>query len=186
MRNPVLPSLVISLLLLLTAAFPAMAQQNGQAEPAPVAPDSSWGIGWHSMQQAQKLAVEKNRKVLVYARAEWCTYCKRMEKEVLPDGEVGALIDRHYLPVKVDVESDSTLQFNGRTLSQRQFSNEMRAVATPTLVFISSEGEVLGIQPGFMPKNTFMALLTYVGTDAYREMDAGSFVEQWKEEHGGR
>lgn len=191
-RTPVFPATLLALLLLLPAGPPLMAQQavqarqNVQTEANSAVADSSWGIGWHTMQRAQQQATERGRKVLVYARAEWCTYCKRMEKQVLPDGEVGALIERHFMPVKVDVESDSVMQFNGRSLSQRQFSNEMRAVATPTFVFISAEGKVLGIQPGFLPKNTFMALLTYVGTDAYKEMDAGSFIKQWKEEHGGR
>ena len=39
------------------------------------------GFEWFSMEEAQKLAAEQQKKVLIFGYAEWCTYCLKMRKE---------------------------------------------------------------------------------------------------------
>ncbi|MGK7370571.1 MAG: thioredoxin family protein [Candidatus Halalkalibacterium sp. M3_1C_030] len=137
-------------------------------------------ITWYSMQEAQELATENDKKVLVYAEAVWCTYCKKMEKEVFPRQEVIDSISRYYYPVRVDIESDKKLIFNDQTLTGSQFAQKYRVRGTPTFFFIDKKGEILGAQPGFIPPDVFTNLLTFVGSDAHKRVSFEEYTEEKK------
>lgn len=157
--------LVSAVLFFFTGAF------SGVKNPAPA------DIDWYSMEQAQRLAAEENKKIMVYAEASWCTYCNKMEKEVFPEQEVQEVISTYFYPVRVDIESDHIINYNNKEMTEQEFSGSMRVAATPTFIFIDGEGNVLGTQPGYMPPDIFKALLTYVGSDAFSRVKFDHFYE---------
>lgn len=135
-------------------------------------------ITWYSLEEAQQLAKENDKKVLVYAEAVWCTYCKKMEREVFPKERVIKSITKYYYPVRVDIESDKKMKFNGEAISESRFARKYRVTGTPTTFFINKRGQILGAQPGFIPADIFEQLLGYVGSDAYDKMEFEEYVEQ--------
>lgn len=137
-------------------------------------------ITWYSMEEAQKLAAENDKKVLVYAEAVWCTYCKKMENEVFPKQEVVDSIARYYYPVRIDIESDKKLVFNEEALTGSQFAQKYRVQGTPTFFFIDNNGKILGAQPGFIPTDVFTNLLAFVGTDAHERISFEEYTEENK------
>ena len=138
------------------------------------------GITWYSMQEAQELAAENDKKVLVYAEAVWCTYCKKMENEVFPRQEVVDSIAQYYYPVRVDIESDKKLVFNEQALTGSQFARKYRVQGTPTFFFIDKSGQILGAQPGFIPSDVFTKLLSFVGSDAHERVSFEEYTEENK------
>ncbi|MDR9418051.1 thioredoxin family protein [Gracilimonas sp.] len=133
---------------------------------------------WVSMEEAQKLAGEHDKKVLVYINATWCGYCKKMEREVFTVEKVQEKTEEHFYPVWIDIDvEDEFLTFRGRELSQREFAGAMRATGTPTFIFIDSEGEIIAGQPGFIPEEMYVQILDYVGTNAYQDQSFSEFAE---------
>ncbi|NGP75498.1 thioredoxin fold domain-containing protein [Balneolaceae bacterium YR4-1] len=162
------------LFLLPLVALVALGAYNGdEAEEAE-------GITWYSMKEAQDLAAENNKKVLVYAEAVWCTYCKKMENEVFPKQEVIDSIARYYYPVRVDIESDKKHEFNEETLTGSQFAQKYRVQGTPTFFFIDEGGNILGAQPGYIPPDVFTNLLAFVGSDAHERVSFEEYTEENK------
>lgn len=139
-------------------------------------------ITWYTLKEAQKLARENDKKVLVYAEAVWCTYCKKMEREVFPRKEIIESMEKYYYPVRVDIESDKKMEFNGEAITGSQFAQKYRVQGTPTIFFIDKEGQILGTQPGFIPAETFSILLSFVGSDAHQEISFGEYAEQNKKQ----
>lgn len=135
-------------------------------------------ITWYELKEAQQLAKQNEKKVLIFAEASWCSYCKKMYKEVFPQDRVIDTMEEYYYPVRVDIESDKKHEFNGEVLTGNQFARKYRVQGTPTTFFIDKDGKILGAQPGFIPPDTFETLLRFVGTDAYKE---GSFDEYMEE-----
>lgn len=135
-------------------------------------------ITWYSMSEAQELASENNKKVLVYAEAVWCTYCKKMEKEVFPKQDVIDSIARYYYPVRVDIESDKEHVFNEETLTGSQFAQKYRVQGTPTFFFIDQSGKILGAQKGYIPPEIFIDLLSFVGSDAHQRISFEEYTEE--------
>ncbi len=139
-------------------------------------------ISWYSMQEAQQMAREKAKKVLVFADASWCTYCKKMKKEVFPQQAVIDSMNAYFYAVRVDIESDERMVYNGEEITQQQFARKTGTQATPTFFFIGQNGENLGAQPGFIPADTFSQLLGFIGSDAFEEIEFKTYLKQ----HNGR
>lgn len=140
-----------ALLLLLPVVASAQAQK---VEPIP-------------LQQALEQAPEEGKKILVDVFAEWCPYCQRMQSEVYPSEDVQNVISDYYLWVRIDVESDETVNYHGEEMTQAEFATALENQNVPTAYFLNSEGEILGKQPGFVDQDVFVNLLNFVGSDAY-------------------
>ncbi|MGD8427315.1 MAG: thioredoxin fold domain-containing protein [Balneolaceae bacterium] len=137
-------------------------------------------IKWMPLQQAQKLALQNHKKVMLFAEADWCGYCKRMHKEVFPQKTVQDSLYKYFYPARVDIESDQKILFNGKELAQRSLSQKFRIKGTPTTIFLDSNGDILGTQPGFLRSEIFDKLLSYVGAERYKK---GSF-RKYLRKHG--
>ena len=131
-------------------------------------------LNWYTMEQAQKLAKENNKKVFVFGQADWCHYCIKMEKEVFSKAETITLLNKYFYVVELTVDSDEELTFNGETYTMSHLSGMLGVDATPTLFFIDEHGEFIARQPGFMPAKVLNKILAFVGTNTYKEM---SFTE---------
>ena len=99
------------------------------ADPAPSPPRQA-GSGT-ALTEPVKAALDRargeNRLLLIDFFAEWCGPCITLEKEVLVDTRVAAVLQRFHL-LKIDTDRDLE--------SARRF----RVVALPTLVVLDGEG----------------------------------------------
>lgn len=135
-------------------------------------------IEWMSLEEAQNQASETGKKVFIYAEAEWCGYCKKMNKQVFPQQSVQDSLMKYFHPVRVDIESDKKLVFNDEEFTQQMLSRKFRVSGTPTMIFIDSDGETLGTQPGFIEAKVFDKLLAYVGSNLFDELDFKEYLGQ--------
>lgn len=162
-------------LILCIAGFASLTAITAIAQDT-VEDSSQTDTKWYKMADAQKLAQENDRKVLIFAEASWCSYCKRMKQEVFPEADIQKTTTTYFYPVKVDIESVQLLEFNGEEMTEMQFSRQMRVSGTPTFFFIDEEGTVIGAQPGFIPKDTYKALLSYIGTETYNQVEFKDYL----------
>ncbi len=135
-------------------------------------------IQWYSMEDAQQLASENGKKVLIFAEATWCVYCKKMDQEVFTQKAVIDSMNVYFYPVRVDIESNSPMKYNNRTVTGREFARNNQVQATPTFFFMDKNGKKLGAQPGFIPAQTFSRLLGFVGSDAFKKMGFRKYLKQ--------
>lgn len=132
---------------------------------------------WREMGEAMELAAKNDKKVLVYANAVWCTYCKKMEKEIFSQEKVQNATNEDFYSVWIDIESEEELNFRGEKMSQIQFARIMRVTGTPTFIFFDSDGEIIAGQPGYIPEDLYMQILEFVGSDAYLTQSFSEFAD---------
>ncbi|MFD2530861.1 thioredoxin family protein [Gracilimonas halophila] len=159
------------LLLTLSISFTGFAQNSNNTAKDKIP------FNWKSMEEARELAQQDGKKVLIYANAVWCTYCKKQEKEVFSQQNVQELTNEHFYTVWLDIESEEKLIFRGEEVSQRDFARAMRITGTPTFIFLDSEGEIIAGQPGFIPEDLYLQILRFVGTNAYLDQSFEEFAE---------
>lgn len=135
-------------------------------------------VNWTSLEKAQKQASQNNKKVMVFAEADWCQYCKRMHKEVFPKKSVQDSLSKYFYPVKLDVDSKQKIRFNGQEFTQRSLSRKFRVSGTPTTIFLDSKGKILGTQPGFLRPEIFDKLLAYVGGERFNSLSFKEYLHK--------
>ena len=114
----------------------------GQAEPKGA---SVWS---HDVRAAYKQSVKENRPMLLVFGAEWCTYCKKLEKTTLVDPKIANYVREGFIPVHVDVDNDPEL------------AKILKIKGLPCSVVVSSDVKVLGRLEGYKNTGEFYAFLT--------------------------
>lgn len=125
---------------------------------------------WITLDKAIQLAGQNHKKILIDFSADWCVYCKKMDKEVFPQKKVQALLSKYFYTVKIDVESKDQVKYRGKTYTKAQFAQAFGVSGLPTYVFMDSKGDVIAGQPGYIPAPDFEKILSYIGSDAFNKM----------------
>ena len=160
-------SLLAALIAMGLAVKPALQEKTANTE-----------LTWYSMEKAQKLAQENDKKIFVFGQADWCHYCQKMKNEVFNQQETVKLLNKHFYPVELTVDSDEEIVFNGETYTMSHLSGMLGIEQTPTLFFVQPDGEFIAQQPGFMPPDIFNQMITYIGADIYKEKKFPEFYDE--------
>ena len=148
--------LLVALLLLINSILQAQKQTEIEV-----------GFDWVSLEEAEIEAANTGKKILIFGYAEWCGYCIKTRKETFPDSTVLASISKFYIPVQLDAESEAEIVFNGKKMPKYELARYLRLDSFPIHYFLSSDGEIIGAQPGFIEPYVYGLLLEYVGSDSY-------------------
>lgn len=135
-------------------------------------------ITWYSFENAQELAKKNDKKILLFTEAAWCVYCKKMERDVFTNEKVIEAMNKYFYPVKINVDSDSPVEFKGIKMTEAQFVEKHNLIHTPTTVFMSREGEILTKQPGFIEAEPFKKMLIYIGSGEYKQMSYEKYLQK--------
>lgn len=110
---------------------------------------------------AQKKAKEKNQLIFVDLFAEWCGWCHRFEKEVVPSEAFQNATDNMVL-LRLDTE-------DGR--EGTQFARKYQIVSLPTFLILDPDLSVAAVIRGYAEPRRFVEMMT--GSIAkYREFQA--------------
>lgn len=130
---------------------------------------------WISLEQAaDSLKIEK-RPVLIDLYTDWCGWCKVMDKKTYSNKNVINYLSQKFYTVKVNAESRTAFQWNGKTyqFNQRYRTNDFAIYLTqgqlsyPTTVIIPADGSEPQAIPGFFEPKDFEAILKYFGDGHY-------------------
>lgn len=135
-------------------------------------------IDWVPLSKAQQLAAENNKKVMIYAEAKWCGYCKKMERKVFPKESVQDSVEKYFYPVRIDIDSDIKVTFNGEDYTEQGLARKFRTTSTPTLIFVDKKGKIIGGQPGYLPPEIFDKLVAYVGDDKFGTISFEAYLQK--------
>ncbi len=69
-------------------------------------------IRWHSFEEGISLAKKQNKLILMDIYAKWCHWCNVIENTTYRDEKVIQLINKYYIPVRVDAEKRPDINKN--------------------------------------------------------------------------
>lgn len=113
---------------------------------------------------------EGKQGVLVMFEMEDCPFCARMKANVLNQRQVQEYFRKHFLIYAVDVKGDAPMtDFKGKATTEKAFSLESRARATPLFVFFDLEGAAVTRFTGAtQTPEEFLLLGRYVVEGVYK------------------
>ncbi len=108
----------------------------------------SAGIAWRTNLDAAKIeAIQSNRLLLVHFWKPTCGPCRVLDQTVFSQPQVGAVVERTYVPVKVDTDASPAL------------AGYFRIEQVPTDVVLDSQGNVVATLPCPMAPDAYLGQL---------------------------
>ena len=146
---------------------------------------STQTINWLTVSQVQEKMKTNPKKVLIDFHTEWCGWCKKMSKHTFTNPRVVNYINENFYAVKFDAESKETLNFLGKTFSNKkrthdfalnQGSNNGR-ISFPTIVYYNEKFEKIKVVPGYYNHQSYLDLIKYFGDDHYKKSSFDKYFQ---------
>jgi thioredoxin 1 len=136
---------------------------EGARGKPPEAAASEPGIPWlKDLPKALEAAQEKRRTVMIDFEAEWCSWCKKLDRETYGDERVIRFVREHFIAVKIDTDE------------QPEVAKQHQVAGLPTILFLSAGGEELARLIGFRTPEAFLR-------DAAKPAQAAAKLDELKE-----
>ncbi len=118
--------------------------------PSQTVVSSAAAVNWHTYKEGSDLARRQKKNMVIYFRADWCTYCGQMEKETFGDAAVIEFLNNQAIAVKVDVDQEKRI---ARLFGVR---------GLPATFLLMNNGEQVGPMPGFIPPRPYLSMLSKI------------------------
>jgi len=135
----------------LPTSLPITVDAQGGAQPARVAAER---VHWSDFATGLERASAERRPVLAYFTANWCGYCKKMDRTTWKSPDV---IERLAGLVAVRVDVDETQPRNGQ--AGADVASRYGVRGTPTLAVLDSNGKVLARTSGYLDESQLLEWL---------------------------
>jgi len=122
-------------------------------------------ITWYSYEEGMALGKSEGKKVFINFRADWCKFCRTMERKTFKDTGIISYLDSHFISIKVDVERE-------KSIAKKYNINPL-----PDTWFLSEKGDVIGNKPGLLLAKDLMPILQFIQTDSFLKMSYREFKE---------
>ncbi|MEO0507077.1 MAG: thioredoxin family protein [Bacteroidota bacterium] len=97
-------------------------------------------VQWLTFGQLEDALAVQPKKVFVDFYADWCAYCKKMDKVAYRDSKVVNLLNTEYYAVKMNAESLDTIVFGGDTFFNKNVGKTRQPFHDIPLLLASREG----------------------------------------------
>lgn len=109
--------------------------------------DPGLPINWVPFSTGIAIAQTEKRPVFLYFHADWCGYCKKMERETFKNPLVSAHLNAGFIAIKVDYDHE------------KEIANKLGVRGLPTVFIMDAKGESKGPIPGFISAKKLLTLL---------------------------
>ncbi|MCZ7392076.1 MAG: thioredoxin fold domain-containing protein [Candidatus Methanoperedens sp.] len=96
---------------------------------------------------ALEAAKVQGKPVFVYARSQYCGWCKKFEEETFTNQSVIQTLNENFISVSIDVDK------------QKNETRNFRVFGTPTEIFLDSNGTEIKRIPGYTDTETFLNIV---------------------------
>ncbi len=116
-------------------------------------------VKWHHIEGVQALSLEDPRPIFVEFTADWCGWCKKMEKTTFKDEKVVSLLNNDYYSVKLNFDSKDTFIFDGKEYTSKQLAKAYGIEGLPTMIVFSPNLNDHSLIVGYQKGKQFLSKL---------------------------
>lgn len=118
------------------------------------------GINWISFNQLNDSLKVHPKKVFVNFYADWCVYCKEMDRTTFQNKEVIKQLNENYYTVKMNIETEEKIIFGGQTFVNKKI-NKVNPVHEIALLLASRKNKPFSLPAYIVFNGNFEAQARY-------------------------
>ena len=142
----------------------ASEKKNNQ-KSSKTASQKNLNINWQNYEDGMAQGKSAKKKIVINFYADWCHYCKEMEKRTFKDKSVISYLNKNFISIKVNSDKN------------RKIAQSYSIRGLPSTWFITETGENIGNRPGYMSPKDMLNVLKYIYTDSYKTMKFSEFIK---------
>ena len=135
-------------------------------------------------------AREKGKRLVLMVEIKGCPYCKETHERNFTDPRVCSFVRKNFEILQINKQGDREVtDFDGETLTEKQFTKKYAAYYTPNLMFLPDNlDDILKRKPkkrtvariqGYMEPDMFLEMFKFVHDKGYEK---GSFIDYVKKQ----
>lgn len=125
-------------------------------------------------------ATETNKRVLLYFYQDGCPYCAKLLQDNLGQKKIADKTRKNFDVIAINMWGDKEVtDLNGQLTTEKQFSEKMKVMYTPTLVFLTEKGKVALRVNGYYAPNKFETALDYVSKKNESKISFRNYVRKF-------
>lgn len=113
-------------------------------------------INWMKYPDGIAKAKAEGKKIYINFHADWCYYCKVMEKTTFKDKKVADYLNDNFITIRVDTEKEKKL------------AREYRIQGLPSNWFLEPDGKRISMRPGYLNPNQLLDNLRFIYEEKYK------------------
>lgn len=119
-------------------------------------------LEWFLSADAFSIAANENKTVLISVHTDWCSYCKKMERETYGNQKIIKELNSGYVCIKFNPDIHGRISIGEEVITQETFFSLIGLEAYPTTAFFTSSGKHIKTIRGYLSSaNMFEALKQY-------------------------
>jgi len=122
-------------------------------------------------------ARQQGKHVMVFLHLDECPYCARMLKENFVNGENREFMEKHFDVIGINIQGSLEVTWiDGATYSERALARHLETFATPTIVFLDSNGNKALQLVGYRDPRALRHALDYVQSKSYSGLSFDAYL----------
>ncbi|MFH0974159.1 MAG: thioredoxin fold domain-containing protein [Spirochaetota bacterium] len=125
-------------------------------------------VKWESFNAGMSKALGQKKPVIIDFYADWCHWCKVMDRETFSNEEVTKILNRDFIAIRIDTQRRESITYKGNMTTADRFAPLLGVSGLPTVVFMDEEGNLIDKVPGFIKPDVFTGILRYISEGCYK------------------
>jgi thioredoxin-related protein len=132
-------------------------------------------INWIEFEDLPSLQAQNPKPIFIYIYADWCVYCKKMERVSFKKQANVNSLNQNYCALKFDIETEKSFKFQGReffnqeTKTQRQpehdlakfLTGKQNQISLPAIIILDSDYNILKRLHTYLSPKDFKLLINH-------------------------
>ena len=124
-------------------------------------------------------AKEEGKYLFIMFHQEGCPFCDKMYRVTFQDPKVKDYFTKHFYMVLIDIKgSNPVVDFDGKEMTEKEFSHKHRVRATPVFLFVDHEGRQILKMVGYIPPKDWLLIGRYIIEGHYKDKSFYKFLRE--------
>jgi thioredoxin-related protein len=153
-------------------------------------------VKWMTFEEVSEAMKVEKRKIFVDMYTEWCSWCKRMDRNTFQKSHIAEFLNKNFYPVRFNAEQKEDVQYKNKTYKYVrsggkgyntlavEFAQSLGKLSFPTVIFIDEEYNIIQAIPTYQGADQFEAMMNYFAGDHFKNTPWNVFYRNFLIDRG--